>query len=149
MPRSKPTSATPRQLGAITGTIDSIVAGGVPLEDGDANKIFLYLSDLDVTANDNNNIDAGDGSFDGRTRMGMGTLGDDGEYDYPMNGSWSGQFYNGTPNDPDTDADNVNESHVPPGSVAGTFGVTGTTGEGDDAMTRSYLGAFGAHEKTE
>ena len=64
---------------------------------------------------------------------------------YPYNGEWSAQFYNGTADD-DTTAD-VNESQVAPGSVAGTFGVTGTMGEGDDAMTRSYLGAFGAHKE--
>ena len=40
---------------------------------------------------------------------------------------------------------NVMEHHVAPGAVAGTFGVTGTMGMGDDAVTRSYLGAFGAH----
>ena len=32
-------------------------------------------------------------------------------------------------------------------SVAGTFGVTRETGTGDDTMTESYVGAFGAHKK--
>ena len=62
---------------------------------------------------------------------------------YAYEGQWAGQFY-GNPADDATDKR--------PGSVAGTFGVTGTdnmgTTTGDDAtdddVTRSWIGAFGA-----
>ena len=128
---------TDAALGSITGRIHDIVAGEGPHDD-----IHLGLSDQDVATNLSNNIAAG-GTFSGRSWMGEGMLGDDGEPDYPMNGSWSGQFFNGTADD--TETADVNESHVAPDSVAGTFGVTGTTGEGDAAVTRSYLGAFGAN----
>ena len=129
--------------GMITGEIDNIVSGGVPLGDEDANKIFLFLSDQDAQDATPSNIDT-DGSFDGRTRMGTGTLGDDGEYDYPMNGTWAGNFYNPVAEDADTTA---MEAETAPGSAAGTFSV----GRDDDAMTtmadetESYVGAFGAH----
>ena len=84
------------------------------------------------------------GAFAGDARMGFKeTI--DAVTTYHHNGSWSGQFYNGTADD--TTTNDVDESQVAPGSVAGTFGVTGTTGEGDSAMTRSYLGAFGAHKE--
>ena len=124
--------------GMITGEIDNIVSGGVDVDD----SIYLFLSDQDAALMPSN-IDA-DGSFDGRTRMGTGTLGDDGEYDYPMNGTWAGNFYNAVANDPDTTAA---ENEMAPGSAAGTFSVS----RGDDAMTmmadetESYVGAFGAH----
>ena len=104
----------------------------------------MYLSDQDAQDATPSNIGA-DGDFDGRTRMGTGTLGDDGEYDYPMNGTWAGNFYNPVAEDAAT-AD-VMEAETAPGSVAGTFGVS----RGDDAMTtmadetESYVGAFGAH----
>ena len=126
-------------LGTITGKIHNIVAG-----EGSHDDIYLGLDDQDVQTPVTNNI-AAVGTFSGRAWMGDGVLGDDGEPDYPMNGSWSGQFYNGTADDADTT--DVNESHVAPGSVAGTFGVTGSTGTGDDAVTRSYVGAFGAHKQ--
>ena len=85
----------------------------------------------------------GTGAFSGDARMGAGTT-VDAVTTYPYNGTWGGQFYNGTEDDDETT--DVDESMVAPGSVAGTFGVTGTMGEGDDAVTRSYLGAFGAHQ---
>ena len=116
------------ELGIITGKIHTIVAGGVDVPDA----IYLDLSDQDVANNTDMNNIVGAGTFTGRTRMGMGTLGLDGEQDYPLNGMWSGQFYNGTDTAPD--------------SVAGTFGVS----RADDDMNESlsYVGAFGAH-KTE
>jgi hypothetical protein len=120
-------------LGTITGMIDSIVAGGNDMDD------VIYLND-DGTPVDGNITALG--AFAGDARMGFKET-VDAVTTYHHNGSWSGQFYNGTANDPDTDAD---ESLVAPGSVAGTFGVTGETGTGDDAVTRSYVGAFGAHK---
>ena len=123
--------------GIITGTIDQIVAGGVSMSD----VISLHSGHDRAVATDGNI--GTNGAF-----MGSATMGDamvDGTIlTYTYNGTWSGQFYNGTADDGTTD--DVDESQVAPGSVAGTFGVTGTMGEGDDAMTRSYLGAFGAHQ---
>ena len=69
--------------------------------------------------------------------MGQGTLGTDGEYDYPMNGTWYGSFYNPVADVAATTT--VMEDETAPGSVAGTFGVS--TSDGDE----SYVGAFGAH----
>ena len=121
--------------GTITGMIDGIVAGGNDMSD------VIYLND-DGTPADGNITTAG--AITGDARMGTVTT-VDAVTTYSHNGSWSGQFYNGTADD--TDTTDVNESHVAPGSVAGTFGVTGTMGEGDAAVTRSYLGAFGAHKE--
>ena len=56
---------------------------------------------------------------------------------HTFNGTWSGGFF-GNGGEGATDH---------PGSVAGTFGVTSKTGTGDDAVTESYVGAFGAHRK--
>ena len=120
--------------GTITGKIERIVAGGNAMSD------VILLND-DGTPDDGN-VATG-GTFSGDARMGTATT-VDAVTEYTHNGSWSGQFFNGTADD--TDTTDVNESHVAPDSVAGTFGVTGMTGEGDDAVTRSYVGAFGAHK---
>ena len=117
------------EAGTITGMINGIVAGGNAMDD------VIYLND-DGTPDDGNIV--ADGTFNGDARMGTATT-VDAVTTYTHNGSWSGQFFNGTADD---------ESQVAPGSVAGTFGVTGTVGEGDDAVTRSYVGAFGAHCST-
>ncbi len=55
------------------------------------------------------------------------------------------QFYNpATANDEDT-AVNESESLTAPLAAAGTFGVTKSVGDGRrHAVTRSYVGAFGA-----
>ena len=124
---------TDTEQGNITGMIDQIVAGGNAMDD------VIYLND---NATPTDNI-ATDGTFSGDARMGTATT-VDAVTTYTHNGSWSGQFFNAAMDDADTT--DVNESvTTAPGSVAGTFGVTGTTGEGDDAVTRSYVGAFGAH----
>ena len=122
------------ELGTITGRIHTIMAGGVDMSD-------VINLNTDSTPNDGN-ISA-TGVITGNARMGAATT-VDAVATYPYNGSWSAQFYNGTADDADTT--DVNESHVAPGSVAGTFGVTGAMGEGEDAVTRSYVGAFGAHQ---
>ena len=54
---------------------------------------------------------------------------------HTFNGTWSGGFFG-----------NGEKMTDHPGSVAGTFGVTDTMGAGDDAVTESYVGAFGAHQ---
>ena len=126
--------------GLITGRIHDIESGGDSVTD----SIYLYLSDQDAQdATPSNITDAG--GFSGRARMGAGTLGDDGEYDYPMNGTWTGSFYNPVADVGTTTA--VMEDEMAPGSAAGTFSVS----RGNDATTtmvdetESYVGAFGAH----
>ena len=109
--------------GTIEGTIDNIsVAGGDPMED----SIHLVKTDLTTGATLN--------TFNGRAVMGQ-QLGP-GLDMHTFNGTWSGGFFG--IGEKDTDH---------PGSVAGTFGVTNTTGMDDDAVTESFVGAFGAHRK--
>ena len=128
--------------GMITGSISNIMAGGNAVAD----NIYLLLSDQDDPAQAASNItDAG--AFSGRTRMGSGTLGDDGEYDYPFNGTWNGNFYNAVADD--TNTAGVDESETAPGSVAGTFS-TSRMDDPDTMMmdeTESWVGAFGAHKE--
>ena len=107
--------------GTIEGTIDNIsVDGGDPMEDS------IHLVKTDLTTGEN--------TFDGRAVMGQ-QLGP-GLMTHTFNGTWSGGFFG-----------NGEKMTDHPGSVAGTFGVTNTTGTGDDAVTESYVGAFGAHRK--
>ena len=134
-------TAADDDLGSVTGMINNIVAGGMAMED----VIYLDALDGDTGTDGIQNITA-TGALNGRARMGTGITNQvTGAVTYPYNGAWSGQFYNGTADVATTT--NVNESHVAPGSVVGTFGVTGTVGTGDDAVTRSFVGAFGAHKQ--
>ncbi len=75
----------------------------------------------------------------------MGAMSDPGAAHYKFNGKWEGSFFGPTAND--TDTEDVDESHVAPKAAAGTFGLSSTTGSGDDAVTESFVGAFGAHLK--
>ena len=107
--------------GTIAGTIDNIsVDGGDPMEE----PIHLVKTDLTT----------GENTFDGRAVMGQQV--GPGLMTHTFNGTWSGGFFG-----------NGEKTTDHPGSVAGTFGVTNTTGTGDDAVTESYVGAFGAHRK--
>ena len=107
--------------GTIAGTIDNIsVGGGDPMEE----PIHLVKTDLTT----------GENTFDGRAVMGQ-QLGP-GLMTHTFNGTWSGGFFG-----------NGEKMTDHPGSVAGTFGVTNTTGTGDDAVTESYVGAFGADQQ--
>ena len=72
---------------------------------------------------------------------------------YIYTGSWDGSFYN--PAMMKGEDGLVDDLTKAPGSVAGTFGVTGTDDMGtttgadptaDDVIT-SYVGAFGAHKQ--
>ena len=70
---------------------------------------------------------------------------------YSYTGRWDASFFG---NNPDADAmtddgtsDIVKQRGAYPDSVAGTFGVTGSEGEGDDPVTHSFIGAFGAHKQ--
>ena len=140
----EPETGDDDDLGTITGMIHNIVAGGNSMDD------VINLNSDDMP--DDGNISA-TGAITGNARMGEGMTVDT-VTTYTYSGNWSAQFYNGTEDDTDTAVD---ESHAAPGSVAGTFGVTGTddmgTTTGDNAMdddvTRSYVGAFGAHKVPE
>ena len=117
-----PATGDDDELGTITGRIFGIVAGGENMSD------IIRLNGGTITA---------DGAFAGNARM--GTYDPDTE-EFPYNGHWGGQFYG-----PEA-ADDAEGADTLPPAAAGTFGVTGTTGTGDDAVTRSYVGAFGAHK---
>ena len=137
---TKPASGDDTALGTITGTIGNIMAGGMATGD-------VINLNTDATP-DNGNISSL-GAISGNARMGAATVKGD-VVTYPYNGTWSAQFYNGTADDSATTG--VNESHAAPGSVAGTFGVTGTDKMGTpddnkDDVTTSYVGAFGAHKQ--
>ena len=107
--------------GTIEGTIENIsVDGGDPMEES------IHLVKTDLT----NNQD----TFNGGAVMGQ-QLGP-GLATHTFNGTWSGGFFG--------DGEKATDH---PGSVAGTFGVTNTTGTGDAAVTESYVGAFGAHQQ--
>ena len=128
------------EIGTITGSIHSIVAGGDPV----TGSIELVVSDPGAADPADNIVDAG--TFSGRARMGnTGVQDSSGEDIYRYTGTWGGAFYNHMENDADT-AD-VDESTLAPASIAGTFGV----GRADVASTmdmdetESYVGAFGAH----
>ena len=113
--------------GTITGMINSIVAGGRSMAD-----VIRLNSGVAADAGNITNT----GAFTGTARMGTPMV--DGDLvTYAYNGLWSGQFYGAPAETGETDT-------TTPAAAAGTFGVTGTTGTGDDAVTRSYVGAFGA-----
>ena len=108
--------------GTIDGTIDNIsVGGGDPMEEP------IHLVKTKLPANGN-----------GSTFNGSAVMGEQegpGQAKHTFNGTWSGGFFG-----------NGEEMTDHPGSVAGTFGVT-NPGTGDDPVTESYVGAFGAHQQ--
>ncbi len=107
--------------GTIEGAIDNIsVGGGDPMEE----PIHLVKT----------NLTTGENTFDGSAVMGQQE--GPGLATHTFNGTWSGGFFG-----------NGEKTTDHPGSVAGTFGVTNTTGMEDDTVTESYVGAFGAHRK--
>ena len=107
--------------GTIEGTIDNIsVAGGDPMEDS------IHLVKTSLVGDQN--------AFNGAAVMGPQEA--PGMPEHTFNGTWWGRFFG------------IGEDATDhPGSVAGTFGVTDKTGTGDDAVTESYVGAFGAHKQ--
>ena len=108
--------------GTIAGTIDNIsVGGGDPMEEP------IHLVKTPLTMDENNTFD-GFAVMGEQEGPGLGT--------HTFNGTWSGGFFG-----------NGEETTDHPGSVAGTFGVTDTMGTGDDVVTESYVGAFGAHRE--
>ena len=132
----KPETGDDTERGAISGMIDNIFAGGVLTGD------VINLRKADIAAQNS--------AFSGNADMGPGVDTDnDNVLEYTYNGTWSGNFFGSNPavaNDPATDADESMDA-AGPDAVAGTFGVTGTMGEGDAAITRSYVGAFGARKQ--
>ena len=110
--------------GTIEGTIDNIsVAGGDPMED----SIHLVKTDLTTGATLN--------TFNGRAVMGQ-QLGPGLATCTPLTAPGAA-----------VSSASARRTTDHPGSVAGTFGVTNTTGMDDDAVTESFVGAFGAHRK--
>ena len=118
---------TASAAGTISGSISNIRVGGTAVSDP------IYLGQADLTT--------GSATFNGAAFMGAATA--PGASTHALDGTWSGSFFGATEDDDDTD---VNESHVPPLAAAGTFGVTKSTGTGDDMVVESYVGAFGAHK---
>ena len=107
--------------GTIEGTIDNIrVNGSEAMEDP------IHLVETTIAAGAN--------AFDGNAVMGMQSGA--GQATHEFNGTWSGGFFG--------DGEEATEH---PLSVAGTFGVTRETGTGDNTVTESYVGAFGAHKQ--
>ncbi|MCY4565616.1 MAG: hypothetical protein OXE40_14225, partial [Gammaproteobacteria bacterium] len=117
------------EIGTISGSISGIKVGGVDTTD------VISLREA--------NIVNAQTAFAGNVRMGPGTIGDDDMVTYKYNGTWRGNFYGANPAVAATD-DAAAIDAAAPDAVAGTFGVTGTEGEGDAAVTHSYVGAFGA-----
>ena len=107
--------------GTIEGTIDNISVGG-----GDPMAEPIHLVKTNLTAEDT--------TFNGAAVMGEQE--GPGLDTHTFNGTWSGGFFG--------NGEKVTDH---PGSVAGTFGVTDTMGKDDDAVTESYVGAFGAHRE--
>ena len=107
--------------GSIGGTIDNIsVDGADPMEE----SIHLVKTTFANT----------DNTFNGFAVLGQQE--GPGQASHTFNGTWSGGFFG-----------NGKKATDHPGSVAGTFGVTDITGTGADAVTESYVGAFGAHQQ--
>ncbi len=121
------------EIGTIKGSIHGIYVGGVSTSD----TIDLREANIEDTNT----------AFAGNVRMGPGVIQDDDTVKYDYNGTWSGNFYGANEAVVDNEETaNVDEEMAAsaPDAVAGTFGVSGTKGMGDDAVTRSYVGAFGA-----
>ena len=131
---TKPEMGEDDMTGTITGMIHDIEAGGV--RTGDVIRLNTDVNIMDGAPVLVDNITA-DGGFTGNARMGAVTEVDNVAI-YTHNGAWGGRFYG-----PQADTDATGVDALPP-AVAGAFGVTGATGEGDAAVTRSYVGAFGA-----
>ena len=113
-------NANAATAGTIAGTIDNIsVDGGEPMEE----PIHLVKT----------NLTEGGLTFSGEAVMGQQE--GPGQARHTFNGTWSGGFFG-----------NGKAMTDHPGSVAGTFGVT-NPGTGDDPVTESYVGAFGAHRE--
>ena len=126
----KPATGADTAAGTISGEISNIrVNGGAAMSDS------IKLTKTALTG--------GSAAFSGDAVMGAQKAPGSAMHEY--NGVWSGSFYGATANDPATTT--VDESVVAPKAVAGTFGVTKTDGTGDDAVTESFVGAFGAHKQ--
>ena len=115
--------------GTISGEISNIRVNG-----GGAMSDPIYLGQA--------NLISGDADFNGAAFMGAETA--PGAPTHEFDGTWSGTFFGGTVNDPDTTEED--ESVTAPLAAAGTFGVTKSEGMGDDMVVESFVGAFGAHK---
>ena len=122
------------EIGTISGSISGIKVGGVDTTD------VISLREANIV-----NVNT---AFAGNARMGPGVdENNDDLLEYRYNGTWSGNLYGAVAAVEDdaatTDVDESMDAAAPE-AVAGTFGVSGTEGEGDAEVTRSYVGAFGA-----
>ncbi len=114
--------------GTISGSISNIQVNG-----GTAMSTPIYLGQA--------NLGTGAATFNGDAFMGAPTA--PGASTHEFDGTWSGSFFGATANDPDTADVNETETTAPL-AAAGTFGVTKSTGTGDDLVRESFVGAFGA-----
>lgn len=116
--------------GTISGAISNIRVNG-----GAAMSAPIYLGEATLTD--------GEATFNGAAFMGAPTA--PGASTHEFDGTWSGSFFGGTLDDGDTT--DVDESVTAPLAAAGTFGVTKSTGTGDDIVIESFVGAFGANKQ--
>ena len=122
--------ATAAAPGTVSGSISNIRVNG-----GAAMSAPIYLGEATLTD--------GAATFNGAAFMGAETA--PGASTHEFDGTWSGSFFGAT--DDDDGTDDVNESVTAPLAAAGTFGVTKSTGTGDDTVVESFVGAFGAHKQ--
>ena len=115
--------------GTISGAISNIRVNG-----GAAMSAPIYLGQAALSD--------GGAVFNGAAFMGAATA--PGASTHEFDGTWSGSFFGATIDD--TDTADVNESITAPLATAGTFGVTKSTGTGDDLVRESFVGAFGANK---
>ena len=116
--------------GTISGQISNIRVNG-----GEAMSTPIYLGQADLTTDS--------ATFNGAAFMGEPTA--PGASTHEFDGTWSGSFFG--PTEDDTDTADVDESITAPLAAAGTFGVTKSTGAGDDMVVESFVGAFGANKQ--
>ena len=116
--------------GSISGAISNIRVNG-----GAAMSAPIYLGQAALSD--------GSATFNGAAFMGAPTA--PGASTHEFDGTWSGSFFGATDND--TTTTDVDESITAPLAAAGTFGVTKSTGTGDDMVVESFVGAFGANKQ--
>ena len=89
----------------------------------------------------------GNATFNGLAFMGAATA--PGAATHEFDGTWSGAFFGQSEavvDDPLTlPVETADAGDFAPAAAAGTFGVTKSTGTGDDLVRESFVGAFGAH----
>ncbi|MCY4441754.1 MAG: hypothetical protein OXE53_16305, partial [Deltaproteobacteria bacterium] len=122
--------------GTVSGAISNIRVAG-----GEAMSTPIYLGEADLTTDT--------ATFNGAAFMGAATA--PGADTHEFDGTWSGSFFGPSAavvDDPETTEDEtLAAGALAPAATAGTFGVTKSTGTGDDEVVESFVGAFGAHKE--